>query len=269
MLGQGILYFLAAFLLKEAKSARFFSRLLIKSLITFFSIMDRKYAEYLLEKTKEDYNLIAEDYTRTRAFIPEDIRELAKYASADEKILDSGCASGRLFEVLRGVDYYGIDISEKLIEIAKEKYSRGKFQVADALDLPFSKNFFDKVYSVSVLHNIPSREFQIQYLKEVRRILKPKGVLIFRVWDFWKRKEGWKLFLKYTLLKLMGKSKMDFYDVFVPWKKSSGEILIQRYFHCFTKREIEDLIKQSGFKIKESWRGGKDPRTNIYIIAEK
>lgn len=242
--------------------------------------MDRKYAEYLLQKTKEDYNLIAEDYTRTRAFIPENIRELAKYALGGEKILDSGCASGRLFEVLKEVDYYGVDVSEKLIEIAKRNYlhphtknfgvrARAKFQVADALNLSFSENFFDKVYSISVLHNIPSKEFQIQYLKEIRRVLKPEGILILRVWDFWKRKTALKLIFKYTFLKLIGKSKLDFFDVFVPWKSSKEQIIVQRYFHCFRKKEIKSLIEEAGLKIKKSWRKGKDPRTNIYIIAEK
>lgn len=233
--------------------------------------MDKEYAKYLIQKTKKDYNLLAEDYARTRAFIPEDINKLADYSLPGEKILDSGCANGRLFGVLKEkkVDYYGIDISEKLIEIAKKKFPEGKFEVADALDLPFPENFFDKVYSISVLHNIPSKELQIQYLKETRRVLKEKGLLILRVWDFWKRKEGWRLFLKYTVLKLIGKSKLDFFDVFVPWKDSTGNVIAERYFHCFTKLELESLIKKVGFKIKKSWREGKDPRTNIYIIAEK
>lgn len=237
----------------------------------FSSIMEREYAQYLLEKTKKDYNLIAQDYARTRAFVSEDIKKLADYVLSGEKVLDSGCANGRLFEVLRekNVDYFGIDISEKLIEIAKRKYPEAKFQVADALNLPFPSDFFDKVYSISVLHNIPSHEFQLQYLKETRRVLKPGGLLILRVWDFWKRKEGWKLLLKYTFLKLIGKSKLDFFDVFVPWKDSKGNILVERYFHCFTKRELENLVKEAGFKIKESWRAGKDPRTNIYLITQK
>jgi ubiquinone/menaquinone biosynthesis C-methylase UbiE len=231
--------------------------------------MDKEYAEYLLEKTKKDYNLIAQDYTRTRAFIPGDIRELAKYAGPDEKILDAGCASGRFSEVTDKADYYGVDVSESLIEIAKKKYPRGKFQTADVLKLPFPQNFFDKVYSISVLHHIPSEEFQLQYLKETGRVLKPGGLLILRVWDFWKRKEGWKLFLKYILLKLAGKSKMDFYDVLMPWKDSKGKTVTERYFHCFRKKEVEGLIKKTGFKIKKSWRAGKDPRTNIYVLAEK
>jgi ubiquinone/menaquinone biosynthesis C-methylase UbiE len=254
--------------------------------------MERKYAEYLLKKTYQDYNLIAEDYTRTRSFIPEDIKMLAGYALVGERVLDSGCANGRLFEVLKGknvdpvrgqrdlvkgqrkqtsngVDYFGIDFSEKLIEIARKKYPQAKFRVADCLNLPFPANFFDKIYSISVLHNIPAKEFRIQYLKEARRVLKPEGFLILRVWDFWRRKEGWKLFFKYTFLKLVKKSKLDFFDIFVPWKDSKGNIIIERYFHCFRKNELENLAKEVGFKIKKIWRAGKDPRTNIYLIAEK
>ena len=233
--------------------------------------MDRGYAEYLLEKTKENYNLTAEEYTRTRAFIPEDIKSLGDYTEKGDKILDSGCASGRLYGVLKEkkVEYFGVDISERLIEIAKKNYPDGNFQIANTLNLPFVDNSFDKIYSISVIHNIPSRDFQLQYLKESKRVLKPGGLLILRVWDFWKRKEGWRLFFKYALLRLKGSLKMDFYDVLVPWKDSNGKILIQRYFHCFTKREIENLVKKAGFKIKQSWRRGKDPRTNIYIVAEK
>lgn len=233
--------------------------------------MEKEYAKHLLEKTKENYNLLAIDYTRTRIFIPEDIKKLADFASSGEKVLDSGCANGRLFGLLKdkGVDYYGIDISENLISIARKNFPEGKFQIANALDLPFPENFFDKVFSISVLHNIPSREFQIQYLKETKRVLKPGGLLILRVWDFLKRKEGLKLLFKYTFLKLIGKSKLDFFDVFVPWKDSKGNVLAERYFHCFTKSELESLIKEVEFKIKKSWREGKDPRTNIYIIAEK
>jgi len=225
----------------------------------------------LLEKTKENYNLTAEEYTRTRAFIPEDIKSLSDYVKEGDKILDSGCANGRLYGVLKEkrVDYFGTDISERLVEIAEKNYPEGNFQIANALNLPLADNSFDKIYSISVIHNIPSRDFQLQYLKESRRVLRSGGLLILRVWDFWKRKEGWRLFLKYAFLKLVRKSKLDFYDVLIPWKDSRGKTVVERYFHCFKKREIENLIKKAGFKIKKSWREGKDPRTNIYIIAEK
>jgi ubiquinone/menaquinone biosynthesis C-methylase UbiE len=233
--------------------------------------MKKEHAEYLIEKTRCDYNLIAKDYARTREFIPDDIKQLAEYTNFGEKVLDSGCANGRLFEVLKEkkVEYYGVDFSERLIEIAKKKYPGGNFFVLNALNLPFKENFFDKVYSISVLHNIPSEEFRRQYLKEIKRVLKPGGLLILRVWDFWRRKEGLKLFFKFAFLKVIKKTKLDFFDVFVPWKNSEGKVLVERYFHCFRMKELENLIKTIDFEIEKIWRGGKDPRTNIYLIAKK
>jgi hypothetical protein len=34
-------------------------------------------------------------------------------------------------------------------------------------------------------------------------------------------------------------------------------------------KELENLIKTIDFEIEKIWRGGKDPRTNIYLIAKK
>ena len=233
--------------------------------------MDKEYAEYLLEETKKNYNQTAESYTRTRAFVPEDIKSMAEFTQDGDRVLDSGCASGRLFGVLkdRNVDYLGVDFSERLISIAQKTYPETKFQVANILNLPVPENYFDKVYSISVIHNIPSKDFQLQYLKESKRVLRPGGMLILRVWDFWKRKTFPALFLKYTFLKIFGKSKLDLKDVFLPWKDSNGKILVSRYFHAFAKKEIENLVKEAGFSIKKIWRAGEDPRSNIYLIAEK
>jgi tRNA (uracil-5-)-methyltransferase TRM9 len=233
--------------------------------------MDQNYAKYLLAETRKNYDKTAEDYARTRAFVPDDLKRLGDYADSGDRILDSGCANGRFFEVLRDkkIDFYGIDFSEKLIGIARKKYPQGNFKVSDALKTSFADSYFDKVYSISVLHNVPSRRLQIQYLREMRRVMKPGGLLVMRVWDFWKRKEGWRLFAKYAFLKLLGKSKLDIFDVFVPWKDSQGKTVVQRYFHCFTERNIVSLVREAGLKVKKVWRDGKDPRTNIYIVAEK
>jgi SAM-dependent methyltransferase len=255
--------------------------------------MDKEYAKYLLEKTKDDYNLIAEDFSRTRYFLSDDIKNLAAYAVPGEKVLDSGCGNGRLFDALKNknIDYFGVDISERLVAIAKERHlhpdevgAREKFLVGDSLNLPLSPNLFGSVFSLSVLHHIPSSEFRLQYLTETKRVLKQKGILVLRVWDFWKRKGGLKLILKYGFLKLVGgttlrqaqgcpeiyrRAKLDFGDVFLPWKNSKGESLAERYFHCFTKRELENLVKEAGFKIKKSWRAGFGKESNIYLIAAK
>jgi len=229
--------------------------------------MEKEYAKYLLKKTKDDYNLIADDFSRTRSFAWEELRPLAQHTIPGEKILDLGCGNGRLLQIFKGmnIEYFGVDSSEKLIKIAKEKYPKKKFQVADALNLPFPGNFFDKIYSIAVLHHIPSTEFRFQFLKEARRVLKPEGLLILTVWNLWQR-QNWKLLLKFNLSKLSGKSKLDFNDVFVTWRKT-----IKRYIHCFTLKELSSFTEKIGFQIKDSGYldRGKTKKANIYLIVEK
>ena len=222
----------------------------------------------MLEKTRQDYNLIAEDFSSKREEIWEETRFLFdNYLTAGEKVLDLGCGHGRYFPLFKekSVDYFGIDNSEKLIQIAKAAYPEGKFQVAEALNLPFLDSFFDKVYSVAVLHHIPSEEFRVQFLKETKRVLKPGGLLILTVWKFHQPKELY-LLVKYTILKLIGQSKLDFKDIFEPWGKK-----IKRYYHCFSQKELKNLIQKSNFKIKKIGvvKNQKGNRQNFYLIVEK
>ena len=229
--------------------------------------MDKDHAQYLLNKTKEDYNLIAEDFSNKRAEMWEELNSIVDYIKDGEKILDLGCGNGRLYEILKdkNIDYYGVDISEKLIEISRQKYPQAKFQVADALNLPFPEEFFDKVFGIAVLHHIPSRELRVQSLKEIKRILKPKGILFLTVWKFHGLKEKL-LLLKFTIVKLLGQIKLDFGDIFKPWGKKT-----ERYYHCFSKRELKTMVEEIGFNIRKISvvRNKRGNRQNILLIAEK
>lgn len=229
--------------------------------------MDKEYAKYLLERTRQDYNLIAEQFSSSRRFIWKGLEPLYHYALPKDKVLDLGCGNGRLLQIFKEIDikYTGVDSSEKLIEIAKKTYPNAIFQVADALHLPFPNNDFDKIFSVAVLHHIPSKALRLQFLEGVKKVLKPEGLLILTVWDLY-RWRGWKLILKFSILKLLGRSKLDFKDIFVPWGKTC-----QRYIHCFTNKELKNLVEKAGFKIKETGtlKMPEGKETNIYLVAQK
>jgi len=230
--------------------------------------MEKEYAEYLLKKTKEDYNLIADDFSSKRENTWEETEFLFdSYLSKEMRVLDLGCGNGRYYPVFKTkkIDYSGIDNSERLISIAKEKYPEAKFQLGDAFNIPFSDNFFDMVYSIAVLHHIPSRELRIQALKEIGRVLKNNGLLILTVWKFHELKEFYFL-IKYTILKLTMKSKLDWDDVFEPWGRKA-----QRYYHWFSQKELEKLAIEAGFKVKKIGivKNQKGNRKNIYLVAEK
>lgn len=229
--------------------------------------MERNYAEYLLKKIKEDYNLIADDFSRTREKLWGELIFLKNYLKDNEKVLDLGCGNGRLYDLFQeiNVDYYGVDFSEKMIKIAKSRYPQANFQVAEAFHLPFPNNFFDKIFSIAVFHHIPSEKFRLQFLEEAKRVLKPNGLLILTVWKFPLLKEI-SFILKYTILKLIGKTKLDRRDIFYSWAKK-----IERYYHLFSKNELKQLIKKSKFEVKECnlIKNKKGNRQNIYIIAQK
>lgn len=235
--------------------------------------MDKKYILYLLKKTKQDYNLIAEHFASGRYSIAPEKDLFSNYITRGDVVLDLGCGDGRLFQIFRdkNIDYTGIDISEKLIEIAKRKNPNTKFIVGDALKLPFPDNSFTKVFNIAVLHHIPSKKLRLQLLSEAKRVLKPDGLLILTVWNLWDKKSAKKLFLKYTLLKLIGKSKLGFRDILFPWQGRDKKVVVHRYFHIFSKKEIKRLVQKAGLEVEKMgiFKREETKNSNIYLIAKK
>lgn len=97
------------------------------------------------------------------------------------KLLEAGCGRG---EFLRGfkkmeLDVYGVDLSEEAAGFHRDI----PISIADIEkeEIPYSENFFDIVFSKSLLEHLfkPDRYFQEAY-----RILKPKGMLITLVPDW-------------------------------------------------------------------------------------
>ena len=236
--------------------------------------MNIVYAKKILEDTCRNYNLIADDFSRTRQNLWPELSFLKEYVNNGDKILDLGCGNGRLAELFKNYDieYTGVDNSDKLIELAKNKYvsDKIKFIAVDGLNPPFPDNYFDKIFSIAVLHHIPSYELRLKFLSETQRVLKKNGIAVFTVWNLWQKK-GIKFQIKYLLLKILGLSRLDFKDVLMPYKVKNARIL--RYYHAFTKKELSNLFLKAGFAVDKAGllsRGDKGgDYYNYYIIAKK
>ena len=79
-------------------------------------------------------------------------------------------------------NYYGIDISQKLIRVAKSfintnRIKIGGLLVAEISNLPFDNNYFDIASAIGVLEYY-ELAYITQALKELNRILKRKGKLV-------------------------------------------------------------------------------------------
>lgn len=232
--------------------------------------MNKQKAQSILNKVRDDYNHIAPDFANTRVNIWPEIAVLFDYIRKGDKVLDLGCGNGRFVNIIkeRGGEYFGTDVSFGLIDIAKKNYPNESFQATEPLKLPFGDNYFDIVYSIAVLHHVPSKDFRLEFLQETRRVLKTSGIFVLTAWKP-KDKEERFLGVKFLLKKIFGQSRgLDFGDVIEPWfGNNKGE----RYFHCFTKKELVGLAKQAGFEILKSGtiQNEKGNRQNLFVVLKK
>ncbi len=233
--------------------------------------MKKERALELLSRVKQDFEEIAPSFSETRRRFWPDLAFLLELVRDGEKILDAGCGNGRLLEgIWRKVNYVGLDSSPTLIKYAKEKYGGRpgvKFLVGDVLNLPFKDESFEKVFAIALFHHIPSFEFRLKAVEEIKRVLKPGGLAIITVWNLWQLK--YLPYLVWSFFKdfLLG-FRIDFRDTFIPWKRGRSKVF--RYVHAFTLKELEKLLKRAGLMVKKSGytRRGKF-RPNIFAIAVK
>lgn len=140
------------------------------------------------ERTIEWYNQNADNYTK-HVRTPDDseyhslYEKPAMYAELPDltgkSVISLGCGSGEDSNYLKNQgaqQSVGIDISQKLIEKAKEAYLACEFNVMDMEKLEFTDTSFDFAYSSLAIHYIADWS---QVFSEVYRILKPGSNFLF------------------------------------------------------------------------------------------
>ncbi|MBG55779.1 MAG: hypothetical protein CL935_01445 [Deltaproteobacteria bacterium] len=140
-----------------------------------------------MSKTLKKYNIEAEELEKSYK-LPEIVQQRNQTINKlsvklGEQILDVGCGVGLLsYEIAKRIGdsgkLFGIDINLDMIRHANKRCKNlrnTKFSEANADNLPFKKEFFDAVCCTQVLlyvNDVPN------VLREIKRILKPKGRII-------------------------------------------------------------------------------------------
>ena len=93
------------------------------------------------------------------------------------RVADLGCGSGVFSDLLReqGYDVVGLDISPKLIALAREKYPKVEFFEGDVEQLPFPDGSLDGILLSGLVHHLPD---PVRCASEVFRVLKPGGSFV-------------------------------------------------------------------------------------------
>jgi|688.fasta_scaffold171681_2 ubiquinone/menaquinone biosynthesis C-methylase UbiE len=156
----------------------------------------------------------------------------SKYISKNAKILDAGCGTGRLLNILRklSTNCYGLDISKEMVNKMSNKKN---VCIGSVFNIPFENNFFDVVTSMDLMVHFD--EFE-EILIEKCRVTKNNGLVIFNIGS----KEHYDL------------SKNILKNNFNPIYENFKTTLSKPYYKTVLDKDIVDLGKKIGFSLIKS-----------------
>lgn len=211
------------------------------------------------DSLKKTYDNIADEFSPSRVFPWPELQVFIPYLADDSKILDLGCGNGRIIKLLKdnnkSFNYLGVDFSEKLIAQAKQNFPPQEFKLADMREVEFAPASFDFIIIIAAFHHLVSVKERKELLTKIHQWLKPGGLLFMTNWNLFQPK-----YLKYIYAKFWRKKAWN--DFYIPWNKKN-----YRFYHSFTKMELEILLKKAGFTLEP--KGVYQTEFNINVLVRK
>lgn len=170
------------------------------------------------------YDIIAEEYNKEFGNDMSDKKYIDKFLKEvnNGNILDVGCGVGNLTKYIKdkGFKVLGIDLSNNMLKIAKQRFPDIDFQIMDITNIKLPKHSFDALFvAYSLFHIQPSKIEDT--MKGFVEILKTNGKIMLIL------QEG------------QGETIID--EPFNPTEKM--------YINYFTKDSIVNLLEKFNFKI--------------------
>lgn len=171
------------------------------------------------------------------------------------KCLDVGCGYGRLAKVIAGKNpklfIHGVDIAPTFVKLFNKNLKKqGKATIGDMRKLPYRDKFFDVIWSIVSFMYLEDNTDQKQGMRELFRVLKPEGKIIFiepnrlgvnlvRLWGL----------MPFLYRKFMGIAKVEtFGTAFLPDRidlliqQAGGKVIYKRGYPMFTLFLLPNII---------------------------
>jgi len=210
-----------------------------------------------MNKLEKFWDFIANSYDESEKQFEQihqkTIENTIMYLKPTDIVLDYGCATGTKSLILaRNVKkIHGIDISSKMIDIAKSKAFEQKIENIDFLkailfDEKVKKESFDVILVFNILHTLKDGQKVMQRIAE---LLKPGGLIIMTTPCLKEKMSPWHRF-KFSPFLLLSKIGI------IPNLKR------------FTFSELDDLITNENFQIIETEKLFQG-MSSYFIVAKK
>ena len=202
----------------------------------------KKYAEKFVGLTPKSYEKLSDRYRK--------VLEIFSHYKF-ERILDVGCGDGN-FTALVGKacgakEVYGVDISEKGVEIAKKNGIKAFRVDVDEEDLPFEDNYFDAVLSLEVIEHLFDPD---HYLDEIYRVLKPNGIFVLSTPNLASYINRIALLLGYQPFYTEVSLRKSLGHIINSYFEEEGHTRQGDHIRMFTLRSLKELLKMHKFKPK-------------------
>lgn len=196
----------------------------------------------------EVYNQISDAYANEFTEPSEFIDEFLELLPKSGNILDVGCGPGvdSAYATLKGFKVIGVDLSEKMLTIAKNKYPAIDFRLADIRQLQFKDQEFDGIIASCSLIHVPKADMS-ETLANFARMLNHNGIIYIGLQS--------------------GKSEELFINE--PFKPDE-----KLFLNIMPFDEVIQLLNNFGFEILKKYERGADKKeeldfTKLFIIAKR
>jgi SAM-dependent methyltransferase len=100
---------------------------------------------------------------------------------AGQRVLDVGCGTGVFLRAAadRGAEAFGLDASESLLEIARERVPEADLRVGEMQALPYEDDYVDLVTGFNSFFFAADL---VAALREAARVAKPNASVVIQVW---------------------------------------------------------------------------------------
>lgn len=198
------------------------------------------------------WDKIAERYSKRpvadEAAYQKKLRVTRSYFRPDMEILEFGCGTGStaIFHAPSVRHIHAIDISSKMVEIARQKADQAEienitFERGTIEELSVPDQSMDVVLGLSILHLLDDKE---EAMAKVHRMLKPGGVFV-------------------TSTTCIGDT-MKFFKLIIPIGMFLG---LMPLLKVFTTDDLVAGLTDTGFSIDYQWTPGKGKA--VFIVAKK
>ena len=207
-------------------------------------------------KSEQRADAYDDDYA-SHPLLTYDLQVLQRWFAEPGRFLDLGCGTGRALIALgrRGFEVTGIDLSPRMLEIARRKTAEAGVMPAalvegNIADLPVAQLRPPYDYAAclfATLGFVRGHENRMRAVRQAASLLRPGGQYVFHGWNLLYNLPTLHLPWIMTGLACWAVGRGEVGDQVLWWYHDLRWV----YMHAFRRREIERLVGEAGLELVE------------------